>query len=203
MPPKRETSWTTFVRDWAKGAGVSYPCASTDPRCREDYEAWKAKNGMKATRPRKAPGEPKRKYVRKDPNAPVVPKRKYVRKDPIAWATRKLRAESKKEDKSWVDDWSKSIGASFEAKPKRKYVRKAKPPTGESLATRNPTLAAKMRVRTMANALTELPAVSAIPMTKTKRKYTPRKKREPTAAEFVSAVARLNANPSLMEWSKG
>ena len=146
MPPKRETSWTIFVSKWANDHGVSYPCASTDPKCRAEYEAWKAKNGMKATRPRKAPGEPKRKYVRKDPNAPVVPKRKYVRK-----AT--TMAASTRADKTWVDDWAKSIGASFEAKPKRKYA--------------------------------------------------PRKKREPTAAEFVSAVARLNANPSLMEWSKG
>jgi len=175
MPPKRETPWTIFVKDWAKGAGVSYPCASTDPRCRADYEAWKAKNGMKATRPRKAPGEPKRKYVRKDPNAPVVPKRKYVRKVKVdagsflnsyagarAPATgvatgttmkmRKIAAAkaSTKADKTWVDDWAKSIGASFEAKPKRKYVRKPKPPAGDTtLAMRNPALAGRLALRAM------------------------------------------------------
>jgi hypothetical protein len=182
MPPKRETPWTIFVKDWAKGAGVSYPCASTDPRCRADYEAWKAKNGMKATRPRKAPGEPKRKYVRKDPNAPVVPKRKYVRKvkvdagarapatgvatgttkkmgkiaAPVATGTtmkmRKIAAAkaSTKADKTWVDDWAKSIGASFEAKPKRKYVRKPKPPAGDTtLAMRNPALAGRLALRAM------------------------------------------------------
>ena len=152
-----QTSWTTFVKKWAAEHGVSYPCASTTPKCRADYEAWKAKNGMPATRPRKAPGEPKRKYVRKDPNAPVVPKRKYVRKpkppagdttlamrNPTLAAKIRVRA-STKADKTWVDDWAKSIGASFEAKPKRKYVRKPKPPAGDTtLAMRNPTLARKL-----------------------------------------------------------
>lgn len=165
-----QTSWTTFVKKWAAEHGVSYPCASTTPKCRADYEEWKAKNGMAATRPRKAPGAPKRKYVRKDPNAPVVPKRKYVRKATtilvqpaagmVATGTTKMMRKiaaakaSTKADKTWVDDWAKSIGASFEAKPKRKYVRKPKPPAGDTtLAMRNPALARKIALNAMLSKL--------------------------------------------------
>jgi hypothetical protein len=171
MPPKRETSWTIFVKDWAKGAGVSYPCASTDPRCRADYEAYKVKMGMKPSVPRKATGAPKRKYVRKDPNAPVVVKRKYVRKPKV--------------DK---------MALSYIMNPM---------PTDEQTKANRAAASARVKAMKAKKTLTALPEVSALPMIKTTRKYAPRKKREPTAAEFISAVARLNANPSLMEWSKG
>ena len=151
MSEKRYTTWTQFVKDWAQGAGVSYPCASTDPRCRADYEAWKEKNGMKPTRPRKAPGEPRRKYVRKDPNAPVVPKRKYVRKPKVdkmalsyilnpaptdaqtkanrAAASARVKAmkaknASKKGDVAWVNSWADYNGASSNYSSAAKPKRK-------------------------------------------------------------------------------